>query len=266
MTSKSINANVLTSTGKLDSLAAPDGSPKMTVIRSDQFVTGINGGFYTASGAGTEWCTPFSGALDGKTLNAVDVRFNAGATPNAKLAIGLPQKYTELWFEFDLFVPANFLRSGNANNKFFRLWGDAYGDIDTLLGQKVGASMWGSDVNSGYAKLTCDVSAPVDGSSGSTGPRGTSDQTFIAPADCGHWMHISIYAKAPTLGGNINADVGNGIIRISKNGVVAAESLTVPNMGNAYLGYKNAYILGWPNSPYVNETHFYIANLVIRGE
>jgi len=259
MTSKTINANVLTSSGKFDSTAKSDGLPKNTVIRSDQFVTGINATFYAASDKTTDYCTAFSGTLDGRSLSAVMVTFNAGTSPDAKLSIGLTQKYRELWFDFDLFIPSDFLRSGNSNNKFFRLWGDSYADINTLLGQKVGASMWGSDVNSGYARLQCDAGFDQGGGAGSISAIGGSDQNFIAPSDCGHWMHVTLYAKAPTSG------TSNGIIRISKNGTVSAEYLTVPDIGNAYLGYKNAYILGWPNSPYVNETHFYIANLVIRG-
>ena len=266
MTSKTISPNILTSSGKLDSRAKPDGSAKMTVIRSDQFVNGYSPSFYAALDQSSDYCSNFYGTLGGRLVHAVDIKYNINDQTNAHLSMNLLGYYKELYIDYDLFIPANYYKTGTANNKLIRIWRDNYIDSASGLGQHVGASMWTSSVGDGSGKLRCDCAMEqvIDGT-WSTSSRGTTDDLFIPIAEAGSWVHITVYVRVPTHAGDVSKNVGDGIIRIFKNGVVSCEITDLHTVGAGPQEFGNMYLMGWANAAYAEETHFYVTKLVLRG-
>lgn len=105
-------------------------------------------GFESGSIAGPLWIgtTSVSASADRAHAGSYAARFRfAGNTALdadafSELRFDLGAVYPELWVRYRLYIPDNYIHrdaTGSDNNKFIRLWGSTYDDLE-----KVGASLW----------------------------------------------------------------------------------------------------------------------------
>jgi len=208
--------------------------------------------------------TPWTGISDEFPKDGnYSLRFQFNGVPEgedswAEARFDLGDEYTELSIKFDLYIPSNYEhRAHNAgqgwtNNKFFRLWKDAYDDSE-----KVGASMWNEFDNgssqTGNNTYNSRLSLDYRVTTGTSSTNLTED--FIAQAnDLGQWMSIVIYIKAPT-------DTTDTEFRFYKNGQLFLEDTFNNNWEPGTQGYQKGYLLGWANSGFTEETILYIDNV-----
>lgn len=262
---------VLAATSQLDSAAGEDGLIAFQLIRSDSFDSSIDLGFYTSE-TGNYYAYHDTANVGGNSGGKVRLHFvgNASDTADAiaQLSFTLPAIYSELEFEYDLFIPSNYSHvvpsDSVNNNKFFRLWQTTYNSLVTA--NKIGASLF---ANSGNSDLTTEAQHFGDGSGIGVGWGDHAFSNFIGAADKGAWMRVKVHALAPTVGGNYSqggTTVGDGFIRIYKNDVLTAYNDRIASIGAGAQGWKYGYIMGAANSGFRVDTDLYIDNLVIRGK
>lgn len=257
MTSKTISPNTLTSSGKLDSRAKPDGSAKMTVIRSDQFATTKDNSFYSNS-VGSFRASWSNDLVGGNAGGKIKLTFDENS--ESQLAFQLPQIYDHIIFDYDLYIPSNYNQTTNANNKFFRIWQTSYTDT-----HQCGASLRPNAAHDGGSRVYTERRAVGGPGTGEVG--GISYDQFITVGDLGTWVHVTMEFTAPVYGNNTSVDYGDGKIEIYKNRNLVAWNYGIPSMGgDVPQGWKEGYIMGFTNSPLENPTYIYIDNFVVRGE
>jgi hypothetical protein len=166
----------------------------------------------------------------------------------SELRFDLGKLNTELWMQYDLYIPANYKHRGPGNNnKFLRLWGNDYADYE-----KIGISTWATSSNI-YSSLQGDWNS----TGGGIGPSGDLSSDFINATDLGKWMTVKIYVKAPTAS-------ARGTMKVWKNGVIKLDNTGEINNYNAANphAYRYGYLLGWANSGFAQDTDMYIDNVV----
>jgi len=171
----------------------------------------------------------------------------------AEQRVELGASYTETWVMFDLYIPANYYhrtQSGAANNKFFALYRNPY----TSPGFQVNFST----IPNGSGGSNIEIHSYNNGSE-SPIQTPTSGSNFITSADAGHWLNIVMHFKVPTGQGT-----NDGVMQLWKNGSQIVNITNLASWGGTGKNYFDAaYILGWSNSGYANETLFYVDNFVI---
>lgn len=170
----------------------------------------------------------------------------------SELRFDLGAVHPELWIRYQLYIPGNYAHrdadGASDNNKFIRLWGSTYDDLE-----KAGASTWLDSPPDGFSALITDWNRHGDG----IGPKGGAFDRFIGPADRGTWIDVMIHAKAATA-------TAFGGMRFWKNGVLAIDGTgTMDNYtpGEAH-GYRYGYLLGWANTGFAADTDLYIDDVV----
>jgi hypothetical protein len=150
--------------------------------------------------------------------------------------------YSEVWIQFELFLPANFKHRAvsPSNNKFFRIWPATYNDK-----AKIGASY---SIYSGAPQLKAEWTAPSPDTQGMT-MRGTRMVEFISVSDLGKWMRIKIRATSPTAS-------KAGTVDIWKNDVLVVDNTDTmnANVSAGIYAYRYGYLLGWANSGFDEDT------------
>ena len=168
----------------------------------------------------------------------------------------LTPKYTDLWIMYDLYVPVNYhhrTQRDSDNNKFFAIFRNPY----TSPGFQVNFST----TPNGSGGSNIDVRYMNNGAEqGSLTP--TSGQNFITSTDAGRWHTIIMHFKVPT-GQNTN----DGIMQLWKNGSEIINITNLASWGGSGANYfDQAYVLGWSNSGYTEQTNFYVDNFVISSK
>ena len=161
--------------------------------------------------------------------------------------------YTDLWIRYDLYVPANYYhrtQSDSANNKFFALFRDPY----TSPGFQVNFS---TEPN-GSGGSNIDVRYFNNGLGQGSRSQASADN-FLTSTDAGRWHNIIMHFKVPT-GQNTN----DGVMQLWKNGSEIINITDLASWGGSGMNYfDQAYVLGWSNSGYAQQTDFYVDNFVI---
>lgn len=216
-------------------------------------------GFESGTLGGTLWgdATSVTVSADRAHTGSRSAKFHFAGDPSldadawSELRFDLGAVYPDLWLRYRLFIPANFTHrdaTGSDNNKFIRLWGSTYDDLE-----KVGASTWLDSPADGHSSLIVDWNSHGDG----IGPKGSVRERFIAAADRGTWMDVMIHATAATA-------TTRGTFQVWKNGTLAIDGTgTVDNYtaGGAH-GYRYGYLLGWANSGFTQDTDLFIDDVV----
>ncbi|MQM39654.1 hypothetical protein KBTX_03684 [wastewater metagenome] len=173
-----------------------------------------------------------------------------GSDSFAEQRLELGQAYRELWFGYDLYIPANYShrsQSGPSNNKFIAIYRDPY-------------------TNPGFQ---VNFSLNADGSGGSTLMAHRYDYgseagilsagSFIDSSDLGRWHKIVVHVKVPSSG-----SASDGVLQLWKDGEQMADFTGVAMYGGDGQNYfDEAYLLGWANSGFDQRTVFYLDNLVV---
>ena len=161
--------------------------------------------------------------------------------------------YTDLWFMYDLYVPANYYhrtQSGPTNNKFFAIFRNPYPSSGFSVNFSTSANgSGGSDVAAYYFSNRNDQPY-IEPASG---------RNFITSADAGRWHNIIIHIKVPT-----GQSTNDGVMQLWKNGIPFVNITNLASWGGSGTNYfDQAYILGWSNAGYAQQTDFYVDNFVI---
>lgn len=230
------------------------------------FADGFESGDFSHKQGGAAWTSMekvtvvSSGAKSGKY--AAKFHFPGNTDPTAdswsELRFDSGKEVTEFWIQYDLFIPTNFHHrtpSGPANDKFFRLWGNTYDDIE-----KVGASTF---PNNGYSSMYGEWDDKVLGLKNGGGMTAYPPQTMnaITESDVGKWVTYKIFVKAATAS-------SNATLKIWKNGNLLLDDT---NLINDYTSgemhtYRYGYILGWSNSGYDEDTDFLLDNVIMATQ
>lgn len=156
--------------------------------------------------------------------------------------------YNEMWVSYDLYVPSNYQHRSDSpsNNKFFAIFNNNYNpgwqlnfslSPDGSQGSRVGIYYYGNGSNQ-------DI---IDG------------PTLIASSDRGKWMHIVMHFKVPS-----TISARDGVAELWKNGttIISNKTLNSGGTSTALNNMDEAYILGWANSGFTQETVMYVDNVV----
>lgn len=173
----------------------------------------------------------------------------AGEDAFSEQRIRLPQR-NEFWFRYRLYVPANYhhRRDGASNNKFLAVYRAPY----TEPGFQVNFSLnpndsGGSDLNVHYYHDGRELK-PI-----------TLARDFITSADRGRWMLVVAQVRTPT-----SANASDGIMRMWKNNQLVAEITNLNSWGGSGENHiTEAYLLGWANSGFNEDTVFFIDDFAV---
>lgn len=178
----------------------------------------------------------------------------SGLDDRAEQRFNLGQNVTELWVEFELRLPSNYVHRNDSpnNNKFFRLWGDDYN-----AGNKVGASTF---LTSGVSQIWYEYvyytyTNQVGRGPNTAGARSTPVDygTGTQTAMLGAWTNVRMHFKMPTAAEN------DGEWRLWYDGVLMEEFTAIPGKYDSDIPYWNTgYFYGTANSGYTDATDFYI--------
>lgn len=225
------------------------------VIFSDDFESGTLGKTVGAA----KWYPTKTVSTAISSSNAASGKFSVALTyagnpdpagdASAQQAFDLGALYPDVWIQYKLFIPSNYvLRSVSpSNNKFFRIWPNAYEDR-----QKVGASTYPKSDGTTLIRAEWSVAG---GGLGTNGPWGAN---FITPSDNGKWITVKIHVIAanPTNLGTINI-WKNGVLVIENSGTVNSDVTKEP------YAYRYGYLQGWANTGFAETTVFNIDDVVI---
>lgn len=189
---------------------------------------------------------------------SLEARFNA--TPydvpsDAQIRFDLGAEYTELWFQWDYFVPVNYFHRASGagqNNKLFRLWSGT-GTTNYNNSDKVGLH-YNQPYADGSSTLRTQWSNQPFPAITSVGPALKFPNT---QTDLGTWFKMKLYIKAPTASqpGTFNVYIDD-VLSIQNSG-------TVDYWPGENHTYRAGYIFGSARTGYDNETLFYIDNFSV---
>jgi hypothetical protein len=173
-----------------------------------------------------------------------------GADSWRELAFSLGKSVSEIWIEYDLYVPSNFAHRSQPidNNKFLQLNfnGSTYQALTIEFVRQ-------SDTTSGLKRFLSATENPANGSDNwptafSTQPNFIGAGYNIEP---GQWSQVRVHFKSSTDG-----TTADGIAELWINGVLV-RSLSWPFWKISTGGQINGgYILGYSNSGYAEATEF----------
>jgi hypothetical protein len=176
------------------------------------------------------------------------------SAPEQRFSLG--RDMTAVWFEYQLYVPANFIHRSQAylgqtfNNKFFRVWqGPAGNDSQAIF--SVTTEYWRNNDTESRLEMIAEqtggstTEVAADPFIGSTGP-----------ITIGEWNQIRMgYQTASGLGQE------DGYWKLWVDGVLVGHLLDFEfwnqaGLDNTYI--QSGYILGWSNSGFTEATTFYV--------
>jgi hypothetical protein len=176
----------------------------------------------------------------------------AGQDSWAEQRIDLGAQHTELWIQYDLFIPSNYDHRNESpgNNKFIAIYRDPYqtpGFQVNLSTEPNGSG--GSHMYIHYYRNGTELS-PIFAKS-----------DFITSADEGQWMNLIMRFKVPT-----SSSSNDGVIEVWKNGTPSFSVTNMSSFGGSGQNYMDeAYILGWSSAGFSQTTVFYVDNFIISA-
>ena len=237
--------------------------------------TNLNGFRWTdASAVAVTDANAFSGN------HALQFRFGPNAVGKdawAEQRFDMGKYLNEVWIEYMLFVPSNFMHrnDGPSNNKFLRLWRDSYANANT---QSVGmefdptvAKGLSGPVSAirpmakiGKADTTGMPIATLGAfKAGNRGPDGkTKIKSLIAigpthPIALGKWTRIRFHFKLSSA--RLKSD---GVYQMWANDSLLVNAQNQPFWNArsvpADASFRNGYLLGWANSGFTDRTLLFI--------
>lgn len=245
------NATVIVGGG--DPPPTPPGDP----FFEDDFAGGVrnnaNGFTWNATGARVS----VQLAPDASGDYALRFRFGPdadGADSTAEQRFNMGRNLSEVWIEYYLWVPANYVHRAQAsstNNKFFRLWGDSY-----TAANKIGASMFRDTAYSSDSEILGERNANF--APGTMAAQQSPSIEFGGADMLDTWTRVRLHCRYT------DELTENGLINIEFHNAGGTRTLTFENstLDQYYLAsapyWNNGYFFGWANSGYTDETDFYI--------
>lgn len=229
-----------------------------TPFFSDNFDNGqrTNANGFTWSNTGSRVTVSSTQVFSG--THSMALRFgpdSVGKDSNAEGRFLLGRNLTEIWLEYFLFVPSNYVHRNESpnNNKFFRIWGDSYSSSN-----KVGASTSFSAGGTSTLMFEYNYKTWADGTLG-FGPSSVAgarspSTAFGGESFRGRWTRVRIYAKQVS-----GTDADDAALRLWFGDTLVLNFSNIPQKFDPLRPYWNAgYLLGWSNSGFTDETVFYI--------
>ncbi len=180
-----------------------------------------------------------------------------GEDTNSEQRFNLGQNLTELWIEYYLYIPSNYVHRNDPpnNNKFIRIWGDDYNSANKLGASTQYRTEFLTD-NSGlgfeYNYKGWDYAVL------GFGPEGyTSGYTEYGNAMKGVWTQVRLHFRLVS-----STDADDALMELWLNGTKVLSFINVPQKYDTLRPYWNqGYLMGWSNSGFLDETDFYIRNV-----
>jgi hypothetical protein len=251
--------------GTLDA-ASPDSGSQVAPLFFDDFETGD----LSHAAGGFHWTSSSANASSGKPSVANDLahsgshalRFEFGpntagqdAFSEQRFAIG--NNIKECWVELYIYYPNGSEGVGSAayahrddtgpdNNKFFRIWGDDYGNSGT----KMGAS-----TRPGSGTTISRLGPEYSDNGGGIGHNGLSFvDDFVTTARLGQWLRVRQHYRLPD-----DDSAANGVIQIWVGDTLEVDESGLDTQAGSSPYYWNAgYLLGWANSGFTAKTYLWI--------
>ena len=231
-----------------------------TVNAQILFQDGFESGNLTHTQNGIRWApegvrTSISSTQVRSGTRSLEFSFEAvpaGQDSFSEHRVTMTSRYTDLWIMYDLYIPANYYHrpESGANNKFFAIFRDPY----PASGYSVNFSTYpngsgGSHIEVHYFNNHAEEPYLTP----------ESGRNFITSADAGRWHNIILHFKVPTGQGT-----NDGVMELWKNGSRIVNITNLASWGGSGTNYMDqAYLIGWANSGYAQQTDFYVDNFVI---
>ncbi len=198
-----------------------------------------------------------------------------GSDSSAEQRLSFGRNLSEVWLSYYIYLPDGthglwnrfvhrYDPNGPNNDKFIDIWGSQYSVLNgggilmgfsTNMGSTGGwiESSWGSD------NIVCTGTQIVDiypscGTGAGWTPRGSWPNGYL-----GRWLHVQAHVK---LAHNVTASDGSMYLII--DGTVFSNRTGLAMSGRAGYDYlANAYLWGWANSGFSNDTHVFVDDFKI---
>lgn len=159
-------------------------------------------------------------------------------------------QYKELWIKCDVYIPSNYhhrREQGGDNNKFFAIYNNNYQPGFQVNFSLHPRSDGGSNLAIHYYR------------NGREEPFISNRDALFTPEDFGKWHRIVMHFKVAS-----STNASDGVQELWKNGRSIMSIKNLANGGPAGLNYMDeAYIWGWANSGFNENTHIYVDDVVI---
>lgn len=244
----------------------------VAMLFTDSFAGGVkapaqNGISYTSTGGVAPVVVADPTNASGFSLR---FRFNAGA-PGADAFSEQNMKLgerDEIFFCTVYRLPANYFHrsDGASNNKGIRVFGGM------KAGDSRDSAYQHSSVKSGFSTLPKGTPTSADNliiefgsTEAATGNYGTGPWTTFFQADS--VITIGFYTKAGTTSGTTNPISGQGVVKVWQNGAVVYDRSDLPiGVTGANNKFQYAYLLGWANSGFTEQTDVLLQSLKISAQ
>jgi hypothetical protein len=162
----------------------------------------------------------------------------------------LGRNVTELWVEYYMFLPTNFVVRNDqpANNKFIALWADNYSTEGDL--QVITEFEYRDSANAGARMLSLSENYPTS----TIRDKGYHLSNFLTTSMAGKWHRVRVHFRASSASQNKDG-IYEGWIGDTLAWRSVDWSFWYPG-GKNYI--RNGYLMGWANSGYAQSTDFFI--------
>ncbi len=232
------------------------------------FSDDFEGGNLNHSENGFKWTRNVNGTVN--DVNPKDgsraywFRFEAQSDPQnqeapssfSELRFDLGSLQTEVFIEYDLYIPANFShRERNpGNNKWFLIWGSGNYPGNHVAGGPMMISTNSYRFTSGNAiNYLHPVWNDADRVSG-----GPDAKPFITESDLGTWVRLRWHFKVSETSSSQDA-----VMRLWKNGSLVISKTNFNLWNGSDNGFQKGYLMGWHNSGYNQQTNLYLDNFKV---
>jgi hypothetical protein len=246
-----------------DSAAAKARQKTPVVVFADNFENGkraesMPGGKWLQSGRRVS--VESGGAADSKfALDFFYPARDSGRMSTAEQRFVLTKGVTELWIEYDLFVPANFRHrepKSNSNNKFLALWQEEYsgaGGTPIIIFEY---RPMGDNSNRVGKPGDSYLYVHARDRAGRMRNRGRPGLNAFTDAQRNRWNQVRVHVRLASTDA-----MDDGLIEVWLNGtrIIEADGLSLQSAKRNYI--RRGYFMGWSNSGYEQDTHFKIDNV-----
>jgi hypothetical protein len=174
----------------------------------------------------------------------------------------LDRKVTELWFEFDIYIPDNYQHRSPGNDKFFALWESAYSNQQIDQGELFGV-LWPTSSRGPRHAIgkpgDAYLALPGNLRGSSVNRQLATVPNFITDQERGRWNNFRLHYRLSS-----NAMANDGALDVWWNGVrrVSGSNRALPSV-SAGRFIQHGYLLGAASAGYDADTHFRIDNVRI---
>jgi hypothetical protein len=181
-----------------------------------------------------------------------------GTDWSAEQRWSMPQT-TEVWVEYHLKVPSNYVHRNEPDTEHHKLWAIWGYDYATSGRPKVVAEWWRTSDSVSYWRFLYNPSGSGTSIQVEAGTAATGTPANAWNMALGEYSQVRIHADMGT------PDVANGVYQVWINGslILDRDDLLMIDSVDPYQYFNAGYLMGYTNGGYTDDTYFYVDDFKI---